>query len=567
MMDGYETRRIQILKKKNTENVRIIALGGVGEIGKNLYVIEIDSDIFVVDAGLMHPENEMLGIDVVIPDISYLVERADRVKAIFLTHGHDENIGGVFYLLNKLSVPVYGTKLTLALLREKLKQYGHNRKADLREVHSKSVITFESTKVSFFKTIHSIPDSVGVSFKTSLGSIVCTGDFKFDQTPAYHQSCDIGEIAKIGNSGVLALLSDSANAERPGYTPSEAYVSGEISDAMNNSENRVIIAVFASNINRIQQVIQAAVQNSRKLAIAGKNLQNVLQLGRKLGYIEAEDEMFIPVQDVKKYPKRDVAIVTAGSHGEPLAALTRMAKQAHKQLNIEEGDTVVIASTPIPGHELIYSKTVNLLARAGAQVIFAQKRVHVSGHGSQEELKLMLNLLKPKYLIPVNGEFRMQKAHSKIAEEIGMKRSDIFLIEKGDVVEFRGQNVKIGDKVTYGNVLIDGLGVGDIGNIVLRDRRLLSQDGILIVVISLDKQKKNLVSGPEIITRGFVYVRESEGLIVQATELVRSIVTEATETSAVEWSTLKQAMRDALNQFLYEKTKRKPMIIPIIMEV
>lgn len=555
------------MKKKNTENVRIIALGGVGEIGKNLYVIEIDSDIFVVDAGLMHPENEMLGIDVVIPDISYLIERADRVKAIFLTHGHDENIGGVFYLLNKLSVPVYGTKLTLALLREKLKQYGHNRKTDLREIHSKSVITFESTKVSFFRTIHSIPDSVGVSFKTSLGSIVCTGDFKFDQTPALNQMCDIGEIAKIGNSGVLALLSDSANAERPGYTPSEAAVSGEISDALYNSQNRVIIAVFASNINRIQQVIHAAAQNGRKIAVAGKNLQSVLQLARKLGYIEADDELFISVQDVKKYPKREVAIITAGSQGEPLAALTRMANKAHKQLNIEEGDTVVIASTPIPGQELIYSKTVDLLARAGAQVIFAQKRVHVSGHGSQEELKLMINLLKPKYLIPVNGEYRMQKAHSKIAEETGMKRSDIFLIEKGDVVEFRGQNVKIGDKVPYGNILIDGLGVGDIGNIVLRDRRLLSQDGILIVVITLDKQKKHLVSGPEIITRGFVYVRESEGLIVQATELVRSIVTEATETSNVEWSTLKQAMRDALNQFLYEKTKRKPMIIPIIMEV
>ncbi|MCY8425593.1 ribonuclease J2 [Bacillus vallismortis] len=555
------------MKKINTENVRIIALGGVGEIGKNLYVIEIDSDIFVVDAGLMHPENEMLGIDVVIPDISYLIERADRVKAIFLTHGHDENIGGVFYLLNKLSVPVYGTKLTLALLREKLKQYGHNRKSDLREIHSKSVITFESTKVSFFRTIHSIPDSVGVSFKTSLGSIVCTGDFKFDQTPALNQICDIGEIAKIGNSGVLALLSDSANAERPGHTPSEAAVSGEISDALYNSENRVIVAVFASNINRIQQVIHAASQNGRKIAIAGKNLQSILQLARKLGYIEADDELFISVQDVKKYPKREVAIITAGSQGEPLAALTRMANKAHKQLNIEEGDTVVIASTPIPGQELIYSKTVDLLARAGAQVIFAQKRVHVSGHGSQEELKLMINLLKPTYLIPVNGEYRMQKAHSKIAEETGMKRSDIFLIEKGDVVEFRGQNVKIGDKVPYGNILIDGLGVGDIGNIVLRDRRLLSQDGILIVVITLDKQKKHLVSGPEIITRGFVYVRESEGLIVQATELVRSIVTEATETSNVEWSTLKQAMRDALNQFLYEKTKRKPMIIPIIMEV
>ncbi|MCY8037322.1 ribonuclease J2 [Bacillus paralicheniformis] len=553
--------------KKNTENIRIIALGGVGEIGKNLYVIEIDSDIFVVDAGLMHPENEMLGIDVVIPDISYLIERSDRVKAIFLTHGHEENIGGVFYCLNKLSVPVYGTKLTLALLKETLKQYGVNKKPDLREIHSKSVITFESTKVSFFKTNHSIPDSVGVSFKTSLGSIVCTGDFKFDQTPVLNQTSDIGEIAKIGNSGVLCLLSDSANAEKPGYTPSEAVVGGEISDVMYNAENRVIIAVFASNFNRIQQVIDAAIQNGRKLAVSGKNISTILQLAMKLGYVTADEDLFIPVQEVKKYPKREVAILTGDNHGEPLAALTRIAKQGHKQLDIEKGDTVLIASSPIPGQELVYSKAVDLLTRAGAQVVFAQKRVHVSGHGCQEELKLMLNLLKPKYLIPVNGEYRMQKAHSKLAEEIGMKRSDIFLIEKGDVVEFRGQNVKIGDKVHSGNILIDGLGVGDIGNIVLRDRRLLSQDGILIVVITLDKKKKHLVSGPEIITRGFVYVRESEQLIVEATELVRELVNESTENAVVEWSALKQAMRDALNQFLYEKTKRKPMIIPIIMEV
>lgn len=396
---------------------------------------------------------------------------------------------------------------------------------------------------------------------------MCTGDFKFDQTPVLNQTSDIGEIAKIGNSGVLCLLSDSANAEKPGYTPSEAVVGGEISDVMYNAENRVIVAAFASNFNRIQQVIDAALQNGRKLAVSGKNISAILQLAIKLGYVTADEDMFIPVQDVKKYPKREVAILTGDNHGEPLAALTRIAKQGHKQLDIEEGDTVLIASSPIPGQELIYSKAVDLLTRAGANVVFAQKRVHVSGHGCQEELKLMLNLLKPKYLIPVNGEYRMQKAHSKLAEEIGMKRSDIFLVEKGDVVEFRGQNVKIGDKVQSGNILIDGLGVGDIGNIVLRDRRLLSQDGILIVVITLDKKKKHLVSGPEIITRGFVYVRESEQLIVEATELVREIVKESTENAVVEWSALKQTMRDALNQFLYEKTKRKPMIIPIIMEV
>ncbi|ALC81105.1 MULTISPECIES: ribonuclease J2 [Bacillus] len=555
------------MKKKNTENIRIIALGGVGEIGKNLYVIEIDSEIFIVDAGLMHPENEMLGIDVVIPDISYLIERSDRVKAIFLTHGHEESIGGVFYCLNKFSVPVYGTKLTLALLKENFKQFRPSSKADFREIHSDSVITFNSTKVSFFRTNHSIPDSVGVSFKTSLGSIVCTGDFKFDQTPSATQASDIGKMANIGTEGVLCLLSDSANAEKPGYTPSEAVVKAEISDAIYGSENRVIVAVAASNVIRIQQVIDAAIQHGRKLAIAGKEIQSILQLAIKQGIIEVEEEIFVPLQEIKNQPKNQVVVLTAGSHGEPLAALTKMVRQGHKQISIEEGDTILIASTPIPGHELIYSKTVNLLTRAGANVVFAQKRVHVTGHGFQEELKLMLNLMKPKYLIPVNGEYRMQKAHSKLAEETGMKRSDIFLLDKGDVVEFRGQNVKVGEKVTYGNILIDGLGVGDIGNIVLRDRRLLSQDGILIVVVTLDKKKKQLVAGPEIITRGFVYVRESEQLIVQATELVRQITVENTENSIVEWSTLKQNMRDKLNQFLYEKTKRKPMIIPIIMEV
>jgi len=552
---------------EKTENIKLIALGGVGEVGKNMFVVEINSDIFVVDAGLMYPEDGMLGIDMVIPDITYLKENEDRVKGIFLTHGHDESIGGIYYLLNNIRVPIYGTKLTLALVGEKLKENKMRQTVLVKEIDNETVLSFDSTTVSFFRTNHSIPDSVGISFSTTMGSIVHTGDFKFDQTPVGNSPMDIGKIASLGENGVLCLLSDSVNAEKPGYSGSEAIVGGEISDVMYNAEGRVIVAVFASNLYRIQQVINAAIKNNRKLAVVGKNMRNILNLAINLGYISVREDVFISVNEINKHSEKEIAILTTSNHGDPLAVLSRMAKQAHKQVNVKVGDTVLIAATPIPGQELVFSKTIDILSRAGANVVFGQKQIHMSGHGHQEELKMMLNLTKPTYFIPVHGEYKMQKSHEKLAKQVGVDAQNIFLVEKGDVVEFKGDHVYTGGKVPSGNVLIDGLGIGDVGNIVLRDRRLLSQDGILIVVVTLDKQRKQIISGPEIITRGFVYVRESEELITNATNVVSTIVERSMQEHSIEWSQLKLNIREALNQFLYEKTKGRPMILPIIMEI
>jgi ribonuclease J len=553
---------------KETESVKVFALGGVGEIGKNMYAVEIDSDIFIIDAGLMFPEEEMFGIDIVIPDITYLEVNKERVKALFLTHGHEDHIGGISYVLRKLQIPVYGTRLTLGLVEEKLSEAGLLGRVTLKTIDSNSVVKFEKTSVSFFRTNHSIPDSVGVAFHTSQGAVVYTGDFKFDQTPVDKYSADIGKMAQLGYNGVLCLLSDSTNAERPGYTGSEKAVGVEISKVFYNAEGRILIATFASNVHRIQQVFDAAYENGRKVAVVGRSMVKVVDIAYNLGYLQIPDGMLISPQDIDNYPERKVAILTTGSQGEPMAALSRMAKNAHKQVTIRKGDTVIIAATPIPGNETSVSKTIDLLFRSGANVVYyGEKNIHVSGHGSQEELKLMINLMKPKYFMPVHGEFRMQKAHAKLAEDIGMERSDIFLVDKGDVVEFKAGAAKFGGKVPAGNVLIDGLGVGDVGNIVLRDRKLLSQDGILVVVITLSKEGKNIVSGPEIISRGFVYVRESEKLIEDSSKMVKEIIEHSIKEHSVEWSVLKQNIRDSLSQFLFDKTKRRPMILPIIMEV
>lgn len=554
--------------RKEAEKIKVFALGGVGEIGKNMYVIEVDSDIFVVDAGLMFPEEEMFGIDIVIPDITYLQENKERVKGIFLTHGHEDHIGGVSYVLRKLSVPVYGTRLTLALVEDKLSEAGLLGRVTLKTVDANSILEFETAQVSFFRVTHSIPDAVGICIRTSQGSIVYTGDFKFDQTPVDVYGADIGKMAQIGNDGVLCLLSDSTNAERPGFTGSERSVGVEISKEFHNAEGRILVASFASNVHRLQQVFDAAFENDRKVAVVGRSMVKVVDIARNLGYLHIPDDMLISLQDIDNYPECKVAVLTTGSQGEPMAALSRMAKNAHKQVSIRKGDTVIIAASPIPGNETSVSKTIDLLFRAGANVIYyGAKKIHVSGHGSQEELKLMLNIMKPKYFIPVHGEFRMQKAHAKLASATGISPHRTFIVEKGEVIEFKEGRAKAGTKVQAGNVLIDGLGVGDVGNIVLRDRKLLSQDGILVVVITLSKEAKTIVSGPEIISRGFVYVRESEQLIDGSARLVKEIIEQSIREYAIEWSTLKQNIRDSLGQFLFEKTKRKPMILPIIMEI
>ncbi|MFK9095331.1 ribonuclease J [Bacillus salipaludis] len=555
-----------MIKKKNT-SIKVIALGGIGEIGKNMYLVEVDKDIFIIDAGLMFPEEEMLGIDMVIPDLTYLKDNRERVKAIFLTHGHEDHIGSLSYVLRHVDVPVYGTKLTLALANAKLKEQDFNGKTNFIEVVSDTVVELDAVNVSFFRTNHSIPDSVGVCIHTSEGIIVYTGDFKFDQAATKLYKPEIGKMASIGDQGVLCLLSDSTEAEKPGYTTSEAIVVREMSNAIYNSPGRIIAACFASDINRIQHIFDAARENGRKVAVVGKSLERIYHIALDLGYLEVAEELIIPVSAIKEYQDSEIVVLMTGSQGEPIEALQKMAKQTHKLLNIQPGDTVLIAASPLKGSEVFLFKTIDMLFRAGANVISGKKTIHVSSHGSQEELKFMINLMKPKYLIPVHGEYRMLKAHRKVAMENGLDDEQIIIPDRGDIVEWKEGTLSITGKVPSGNVLIDGIGVGDVGNIVLRDRRLLSQDGILIVVVTLTKQEKKIAAGPEIISRGFVYVRESEKLMDDSTKLVRDIVERNTAKGSFEWSSLKQEIRDELNRSLFEKTKRRPMILPIIMEV
>lgn len=555
------------MTKENIEKVRVFALGGVGEIGKNMYVVEVDEDIIVVDAGLMFPDDDMLGVDIVIPDVSYLVENEDRVRGIILTHGHEDHIGGLSYVLKKINVPVYATKLTLGLVEEKLKEAGVLRHTTLRLIDSNSQLTIGSTKVSFFRTNHSIPDSVGVCVETSQGAVVHTGDFKFDQTPVDGKQAEIGKMAAIGERGVLCLLSDSTNAERPGTTKSETEVGQGIADVFDKTEGRIIVTTFASNVHRIQQVIHASVKTNRKLAVVGKSMIRVITIATRLGYLDAPKDLFIDIDEVSKYRDERLAILTTGSQGEPMSALTRMAKGAHRQITIKVSDTVIIAASAIPGNEKSVSGIIDKLHRIGADVVYGQAKVHASGHGSQDELKLMLNLMQPKFFVPIHGEFRMQHAHRSLAVSVGIKLEHIYLVDKGEVVEFTNGQARLAGKVPSGNVLIDGLGVGDVGNIVLRDRRLLSKDGILVVVVTLNKKTGEFISGPNIISRGFVYVRESEKLLDDANELVESILKKCVSENVNEWSSLKSNVREGLSRFLFEKTKRRPMILPIIMEV
>lgn len=555
------------MQKPNEQSViKIFALGGVGEVGKDLYVVEVDNDIFILDAGLMYPGNEMFGIDIIIPDVTYLLENKQRIKGIFLTHGHEDHIGALPYILRKIKVPVYGTKLTLALLEDKLKETGITNYPLLHVIHTHSTIKFNKVTVSFFGTNHSIPDSVGICIHTNQGAIVYTGDFKFDQSPINGRKAELGRIAAIGDKGVLCLLSDSTNAEYPGYAKSEWSVGQEILKAFYRTKGRIIVAAFATNLSRIQQIFDAAVESGRKIAIDGKRMEKVVATAKQFGYLKFKDNILIPVDQLSKYDDASITVLTTGTHGEPLSMLSKMARNQHRQVTIKRDDTILIAATPIPGTELKTFRTIDLLMRNGANVIHGS-HVYVTGHGCQEELKLMMNLLKPKFLIPVHGEYRTQIAHQKLANMVGIPKHRVFLVENGDVVEFKQRKAKKAGKVFSGNVLIDGLGVGDVGNIVLRDRRLLSKDGILVVVVTLSKKMNTIVSGPEIISRGFVYVRESEELMDEAQQLVKEILDQCMSEKINEWSSLKNNIRETLSQFLHEKTKRRPMILPIIMEV
>jgi ribonuclease J len=558
------------LAKKNNEVLSIFALGGVGEIGKNMYVVQYANDIVVVDSGLKFPEEEMLGIDIVIPDITYLVENRDKVRGIIITHGHEDHIGGLPYVLRALNVPIFATKLTLGLIESKLKEAGILGDTKRILIDGDSEIQLGSMKASFFRTNHSIPDSVGVCLDTPEGTVVHTGDFKFDQTPVNEQYADVHKMAQIGSRGVLVMLSDSTNSERPGYTGSERGVGEELVEVFRRAQQRVVVATFASNVHRIQQVIDACTITDRKLAVVGRSMVNVVSIASELGYLNMPEGMLIEPDDVNKLAAERVAVLCTGSQGEPMSALTRMARSTHRKVDILPGDTVVIAATPIPGNEKLVGRTVDELFRLGAHVIYGPgsvSGVHVSGHGSQEELKLMLNFMKPKFFIPIHGEYRMLRQHGKLAESVGVERENIFLVDNGDVVEFQNGGARKAGKVQAGNVLIDGLGVGDVGNIVLRDRKLLSQDGILVVVVTLSKQDGTILSGPDIISRGFVYVRESEGLLDEANRIVSSTLNKLMTENVNEWSSLKNHVKEALGRFLYEQTRRRPMILPIIMEV
>ena len=554
------------MTKKKNELIRIIPLGGVGEIGKAMYVVEIDEELFVVDSGLMFPEDEMLGIDIVIPDITYLEENKERVKGIFLTHGHEDAIGSIAYVLQKIKAPVYGSKLTIALAKEHLKELPAPHQVKFFEVTNRSRMNFNSTYVTFFHTTHSIPDALGVVFHTSEGAIVHTGEFKFDQSATGKFKPDLAKMAQLGEDGVFILLSESCEAERPGHTTSETVIEEQLSKTFHSAPGRILVAVYASNFIRIQQVFTQAQNSFRKVAIVGKPLEKAVDLGVQLGYLTVDEDTIISISDMHKYQEDEIIIIATGNKGEPLDALEKIVRKHHRDIKVKKDDTVLITFTPSPGMEVQMANTMNQLAKAGAEILTSSKNVHVSGHGSQEDLKLMLNLMQPKYFVPVQGEYRMLIAHSKLAQQLGMQKSQIFIADKGDIVEYKNGKMRMSGRVQAGNILIDGIGVGDVGNIVLRDRKLLSQDGIFIVVVTLNRAQKKIASGPEILSRGFVYVRESEALMTEASEIAKTVIEKYVGKDTFEWTNIKQEIRDTLNTYLFQKTKRRPMIIPIIME-
>ena len=554
--------------KNEKAKVKIIPLGGVNEIGKNLTAIEYKNDIVVIDCGLKSPDEDMFGIDPAIPDITYLIKNKEKVSGIFLTHGHEDHIGALPYVLKQLNVPVYGTKLTLGIVETKLKEHGLLSSTELVRVKPRDVIRLNSVSVEFIKTNHSIADSVAIAVHTPLGVVLHTGDFKVDYTPIDGEPMDFARFAELGKKGVLAMMADSTNVERSGYTNSEKIVGESLTRIFGKTKGRIIIATFASNIHRIQQIIDAASVYGRKVAVSGRSMENIMNVAIELGYIEVDKDTLVSIDQINKYNNDQVVIITTGSQGEPMSALSRMAASEHRKVNIVEGDTIIISATPIPGNEKLVSKIINQLFKKGAEVIYgSQENIHVSGHACQEELKLMQTLVRPKHFIPVHGEYRHLKQHGELAIKLGLDSKNVVIPDVGDVIEVTRNGIKKNGSVISGQIFVDGLGVGDVGNIVLRDRKHLSQDGILTVVVTLSKENKAIVAGPDIISRGFVYVRESESLMDEARDIVRNTLLDCEEKNISDWATLKSNVRDELRSYLYEKTKRKPMILPIIMEI
>ncbi|TVY03993.1 ribonuclease J [Paenibacillus cremeus] len=555
---------------QNQDKLSIVALGGVNEIGKNMYVIQYNDDIVVIDCGSKFPDESLLGIDLIIPDISYLLENKDKVRGLVITHGHEDHIGGIPYIIKQLNMPIYATLLTLGLIEVKLKEHGILNTTTTHVIDSNSSLTFGAIQISFFRTNHSIPDCLGIVFDTPQGTIVHTGDFKFDLTPVNEQYADIHKMASIGEKGVLALLSESTNAERPGFTPSERLVGDHIEESFTKATGKIFLSTFASNVNRLQQVIVATEKTNRKIALLGRSMVNVVNIALKLGYLRMPPDMLIEAQDVNRYAPNELVILCTGSQGEPVAALSRLASGTHRQVEVSPGDTVILAATPIPGNERNVARIVDNLFARGVKVIYGSGAVtgmHVSGHASQDELKLMLTLMKPRYFIPIHGEYRMLYQHRILAESVGVDPDNIFIINNGEVVDFSNSEARKERHIPNGNTLVDGLGIGDVGHIVLRDRKVLAEDGILIFVLTLSNTDGKTVSSIDVISRGFVYVKESEGLLKELQQIALSSITQIKEAKTNQWSVYKQSIKDAVGKYLYAQIKRRPMILPIIIQV
>lgn len=568
-----KTNKTEKKEKKTTSlftksKLKIIPLGGLNEIGKNITAFEYENEIIVVDCGLAFPEDEMLGVDIVIPDISYLEKNIEKVKAVLITHGHEDHIGAIPYFLKKINVPVYGSRLSLGLIKAKLVEHNLEKQTKLVTVEPRQVIKFGKFKVEFIRVTHSIADSMAIAITTPVGTILHTGDFKIDYTPIDGGYMDLQRIAELGKEGVTLLMSDSTNVQRPGHTMSERSVGKELDRLFTNCTKRIIVATFASNVHRMQQIINSAVKFKRKVAVVGRSMINVLAVSQELGYLNAPEGTLIDIDKIGMYNPEQLVIITTGSQGEPMAALSRMSVGEHKKVQITPDDMIIFSSSAIPGNEKSIGKVIDELERLGAEVIQNQiADVHVSGHACQEELKLMLSLVRPKYFMPVHGEYRFLKQHGQLAVETGVDKENIFISENGRILEIDKNSAKLTTQVTSGIVLVDGLGVGDVGNIVLRDRQLLSENGMIIVVVSLDRKTAKVVSGPDIVTRGFVYVRENEPLIDEIKEVAKKELTKCEEQGIREWSTIKTKVRESLIKYIYTKTKRQPMILPILMDV
>ncbi len=552
--------------KKENQTVKVIPLGGLEQIGMNITAFEYEDSIIVVDCGLSFPTDDMLGIDLVIPDITYLKENVDRVKGLIITHGHEDHIGAIPYVLREINMPIYATKLTMGLIDGKLKEHGIQRNTRKKVVKHGQSINLGCFRIEFIKTNHSIADAAALAIYSPAGTIIHTGDFKIDYTPLFGEAIDLGRFAELGKKGVLALMCDSTNAERPGYTMSEQTVAKTFDHLFQeHKERRIIIATFASNVDRVQQIINTAYKFGRKVIVEGRSMVNIINVASELGYLDIPKNTLIEVEQMRNYTDKQLVLITTGSQGETMAALSRMAASVHKKISIKPGDTVIFSSHPIPGNEKAVSKVMNELARKGAQIVFQD--THVSGHACQEEIKLIYALTKPQYAIPVHGEYRHLKTHRELAIDMGIPKENVFILSSGDVLSLSKDVGRVTGKVPAHGILVDGLGVGDVGNIVLRDRQHLSQNGLLIVVVTLERHGGQLLAGPDIVSRGFVYVRESETLMEDARHVVTEALEECLSKNITDWGRIKSSIKDALSEFLWKRTKRNPMILPIITEV